>query len=101
MFSASVPQAEATVQRCSLVHHSVSFHVIRSPQVLMTSPLRSSACDSTGSAGPALIAISGIDGSRKGNVSAQLAETLAGKGFRVAVIAAEGWLNFAACPLRG
>ena len=40
-----------------------------------------------------LIAVSGIDGSGKGYVSARLAEKLAGKGFRVAVIAADGWLN--------
>ncbi len=40
-----------------------------------------------------LIAISGIDGSGKGYVSARLAEKLAGKGFRVALIAADGWLN--------
>jgi uridine kinase len=40
-----------------------------------------------------LIAISGIDGSGKGYVSARLAEKLAGKGFRVALVAADGWLN--------
>jgi uridine kinase len=40
-----------------------------------------------------LIAISGIDGSGKGYVSTRLAEKLADKGFRVALIAADGWLN--------
>jgi len=40
-----------------------------------------------------LIAISGIDGSGKGYVSARLAKKLADKGFRVAPIAADGWLN--------
>ena len=40
-----------------------------------------------------LIAISGIDGSGKGYVSARLAEKLAEKGSRVALIAADGWLN--------
>jgi uridine kinase len=40
-----------------------------------------------------LIAVSGIDGSGKGYISALLAEKLAGTGFRVAVIAADGWLN--------
>jgi uridine kinase len=40
-----------------------------------------------------LIGISGIDGSGKGYVSARLAEKLAGKGFRVALIAVDGWLN--------
>jgi uridine kinase len=40
-----------------------------------------------------LIAVSGIDGSGKGYVSAQLAKKLAGAGFRVALIAADGWLN--------
>jgi uridine kinase len=40
-----------------------------------------------------LIAVSGIDGSGKGYVSARLAEKLSGKGFRVAAIAADGWLN--------
>jgi len=40
-----------------------------------------------------LIAVNGIDGSGKGYVSARLAEKLAGNGFRVAVIAADGWLN--------
>lgn len=40
-----------------------------------------------------LIAISGIDGSGKGYVTAQLAYRLTEKGHRVALIAADGWLN--------
>jgi uridine kinase len=40
-----------------------------------------------------LIAISGIDGSGKSYVSTLLAEKLTGKGLRVALIAADGWLN--------
>jgi uridine kinase len=40
-----------------------------------------------------LIAISGIDGSGKGYVAARLADRLADKGHRVALIAADGWLN--------
>jgi len=40
-----------------------------------------------------LIAVSGIDGSGKGYVAAQLANRLRDKGHPVAVIAADGWLN--------
>src|ERR1700726_2525700 len=40
-----------------------------------------------------LIAISGIDGSGKGYVAARLADRLTDKGHRVALIAADGWLN--------
>lgn len=40
-----------------------------------------------------LVGISGIDGCGKGYVTAMLSETLEFKGFRVAVINADGWLN--------
>lgn len=59
----------------------------------MTSSLAYSVCESARGRRARLIAISGIDGSGKGYISPQLAEKLASNALRVALIAADGWLN--------